>query len=297
MENLNQLVKRDDVDIQENFTDDADRVHVRYSGEKGAHYKIAALIHNRAIVNDAFEFLDIDWTYMPQNRSIVTNSFHFNEYKVAQEHHLVGSTTRNDYIVLSVPVTLRLYNAVFDIEIFIDLALSILGNDGSSFHIPTILENVSWPQFYCTDPEDSYHDARSVSKEVTIQTTAKSESYITQLIKDNCQNYRITKHPDNPNPDYNCITLSGDDAQLLRATLENYINNAGTEYSQAPIRSIFDEEDENRKFDVFDSIFESDPKRESTWSLEKVDNLVEGIRQKILANYDEEGRTHVEHWR
>ena len=281
----------------ENFTDDADRIHVRYGKEKGAHYKIAALIHNRAIVNDDFEFLDIDWTYMPQNRSTVTSSFHFNEYKVAQEHHLVGSTTRNDYIVLSVPVTLRLYNAVFDIEIFIDLALSILGNDGSTFHIPTILENISLPQFYCTDPEDSYHDARSVSKEVTIQTTAKSESYITQLIKDNCQNYRITKHPDNPNPDYNCITLFGDDAQLLRATLENYISNAGTEYSQAPIRSIFDEEDGNRKFDVFDSIFENDPKRESTWSLDKVDNLVEGIRQKILANYDEEGRTHVEHWR
>lgn len=295
MENLSQLVELDNMNNQENGIDDADRINLRYGRDKGAHYKIAALIHNRTITNDTFEFLDIDWQYMPQNRSTVTSNFYFNEYKVAQEYHFVGSKTHNDYIVLSVPVTLRLYNAVFDIEIFIDLALSILGNDGTSFHIPTILENISMPEWYYTDAEDSYHDARSVSKEVIIQTTVKSEDYITKLIKDNCQNYRIDKHPDNPNPDYNCITLLGSDAESLRVTLANYINNAGTQYGRVSVGSIFDDENEN--IDIYDSVFKNDDKRDGTWSLEKTDNLVEAIRQKILANYDEEGRARVEHWR
>ena len=136
-----------------------------------------------------------------------------------------------------------------DVEIFVSLMMNML-NLEKSFDVPTIIKNSGDPIWCFTDDDFANYDREIINEEVLIQTTAQSESEITEMITTYCQNYS----------NYNCVKLFGADAEAFRSILSGYLN--------------------------FEACLINGEDTQNRWTYEKVENLGYAIKQKILSIHE-----------
>lgn len=257
MENSKLDMLEGEVNTQVRLINDSDIVSNGHN--KGMPHRVANLIHNEFVRNHSYDFLDMEFQNMPRERSPRTNNFYFNGYRVSQDYYGNGPSIYADKTILSLPVMLRFFNVTLDVEIFVSLMMNML-NLEKSFDVPTIIKNSGDPIWCFTDDDFANYDREIINEEVLIQTTAQSESEITEMVTTYCQNYSIDKHYDNPDPSYNCVKLFGADAEAFRSILSGYLN--------------------------FEACLINGEDTQNRWTDEKVENLGYAIKQKILSIHE-----------